>query len=183
MDNNNMKYIQTDNLTAILYKDGGKKLQIFNCHKSEYGYNSRDLITSFFGVSDKEFTYKYVENKVDEVYSTFNKQEIDELLNKINNYESKQRNNNTYNKCNIYNNTNSISNMKLTNEEKDEITWRVVDSLYEKLANELEYELQEHENFPETNDAYMDLFNEMTIKIVKYMRSELFQPMTNEDLK
>jgi hypothetical protein len=26
--------------------------------------------------------------------------------------------------------------MKLTNEEKDEITWRVVDSLYEKLANE-----------------------------------------------
>ena len=50
-------------------------------------------------------------------------------------------------------------------------------------AHELEYELQEHENFPETNDAYMDLFNEMTIKIVKYMRSELFQPMTNEDLK
>ena len=76
-----------------------------------------------------------------------------------------------------------IINMKLTNEEKDEITWRVVDSLYEKLANELEYELQEHENFPETNDAYMDLYNEMTIKIVKYMRSELFQPMTNEDLK
>ena len=72
--------------------------------------------------------------------------------------------------------------MILTNKEKDEITWRVVDSLYEKLANELEYELQEHE-LPETNDAYMNLFNEMTIKIVKYMRSELFQPMTNEDLK
>ena len=35
----------------------------------------------------------------------------------------------------------------------------------------------------ETNDAYMNLFNEMTIKIVKYMRGELFQPMTNEDLK
>jgi len=32
--------------------------------------------------------------------------------------------------------------MKLTNEEKDEITWRVVDSLYEKLVNELEYELK-----------------------------------------
>ena len=73
--------------------------------------------------------------------------------------------------------------MKLTNKEKLKITWRVVDSLYEKLASELEYELQEHENFPETNDAYFDLFNEMTIKIVKYMRSELFQPMTNEDLK
>ena len=64
--------------------------------------------------------------------------------------------------------------MKITNEEKDEITMRVVDSLYEKLANELEYELQEHESFPETNDAYFDLFNEMTVKIVKYMKSELF---------
>ena len=73
--------------------------------------------------------------------------------------------------------------MKLTNEEKEEITWRVTDSLYEKLYDELEYWLQEHENFPESNDAYMDLFNEMTIKIVKYMRSELFSPMTNEDLK
>ena len=89
MDNNNMKYISTDNLTVILYPDGDKKLQIFNCHKSEYGWNSRDLITSFFGVSNKEFTYKYVQNKVDEVYSTFNNKEIDELLNKINKYESK----------------------------------------------------------------------------------------------
>ena len=89
MDNNNMKYISTDNLTAILYPDGDKKLQIFNCHKSEYGWNSRDLITSFFGVSNKEFTYKYVQNKVDEVYSTFNNQEIDELLSKINKYENK----------------------------------------------------------------------------------------------
>ena len=80
-----MKYISTNNLTAILYAEGGKKLQIFNCHKSEYGWNSRDLITSFFGVSDEEFTKEYVKNKVDEVYSTFNKQEIDELFNKINN--------------------------------------------------------------------------------------------------
>ena len=73
--------------------------------------------------------------------------------------------------------------MKLTDKEKLKITWRVVDSLYEKLANELEYELEEHDDFTETNDAYFDLFNEMTVKIVKYMRSELFQPMTNEDLK
>ena len=73
--------------------------------------------------------------------------------------------------------------MKITNEEKLKITGRVVDSLYKKLANELEYELQEHENFPETNDDYVDLFNEMTIKIVKYMRSELFSPGTSEDLE
>ena len=48
MDNNNMKYISTDNLTAILYPDGDKKLQIFNCYKSEYGWNSRYLNLSFF---------------------------------------------------------------------------------------------------------------------------------------
>ena len=73
--------------------------------------------------------------------------------------------------------------MKLTSEEKLKITWRVVDSLYEKLANELEYELEEHNDFTETNDAYFDLFDEMTVKIVKYMRSELFSPKTHEDLK
>jgi hypothetical protein len=73
--------------------------------------------------------------------------------------------------------------MKLTNEEKLKITWRVVDSLYEKLANELEYELEEHNDFTETNDAYFYLFDEMTVKIVKYMRSELFSPKTHEDLK
>jgi len=73
--------------------------------------------------------------------------------------------------------------MKLTNEEKLKITWRVVDSLYEKLANELEYELEEHNDFTETNDPYFDLFDEMTVKIVKYMRSELFSPKTHEDLK
>ena len=73
--------------------------------------------------------------------------------------------------------------MKLTNEEKLKITLRVVDSLYEKLANELEYELEEHNDFTETNDAYFDLFDEMTVKIVKYMRSELFSPKTHEDLK
>mgnify|MGYP005751188309 FL=1 len=73
--------------------------------------------------------------------------------------------------------------MKLTNEEKDEITWTVVDSLYGKLANELEYHLESHEDFTETNDEFLDLFNEMTIKIVKYMRSELFSPGTSEDLE
>jgi len=40
-------------------------------------------------VSDKEFTKEYVKNKVDEVYSTFNNKEIDELFNKINKYETK----------------------------------------------------------------------------------------------
>ena len=85
MDNNNMKYINTDNLTAINYGDGSIKLQIFNKHKSSYGYSPRNLVVSLFGVSMKEFTYNYVQLEVDKVYSTFNYEEIDELITKINN--------------------------------------------------------------------------------------------------
>ena len=72
-----MKYIQTDNLTAINYGDGNIKLKIYNKHKSPYGYSPRDLICSLFGVSLKDFTYKYVQLEVDKVYSTFNYDEID----------------------------------------------------------------------------------------------------------
>lgn len=80
-----MKYINTDNLTAINYGDGNVKLQIFNKHKSSYGYSPRDLVVSLFGISLKDFTYNYVQSEVDKVYSTFNYEEIDELLNKLNN--------------------------------------------------------------------------------------------------
>ena len=78
-----MKYINTDNLTAINYGDGSIKLQIFNKHKSPYGYSPRNLVVSLFGVSMKEFTYNYVQSEVDKVYSTFNYEEIDELLTKL----------------------------------------------------------------------------------------------------
>ena len=64
--------------------------------------------------------------------------------------------------------------MHLEDKDKEDIILRVVDSLYEKLANELEYELQEHENNTETDDAYMLLFNEMTIDIVHEMKKQLF---------
>ena len=69
-----MKYISTNNLTAIVYPDGRvRNYKSLTVTKSEYiCWNSRDLIcTSFFGVSDEEFTKEYVQNKVDEVYSTF----------------------------------------------------------------------------------------------------------------
>ena len=64
--------------------------------------------------------------------------------------------------------------MHLEDKDKQDIILRVVDSLYEKLANELEYELQEHENNTETDDAYIDLFDKMTIDIVKEMKKQLF---------
>ena len=80
---NNVKYIQTRHLDAMIFKSGGIKLAIYKAYHSPYGYDRRDLIVNHFGVEDKEFTYDYVSNKVDEVYSTFPNEEIDELLNKI----------------------------------------------------------------------------------------------------
>ena len=64
--------------------------------------------------------------------------------------------------------------MLINKQDKQDIILRVVDSLYEKIANELEYELQEHENNTETDDAYIDLFNKMTVDIVKEMKKQLF---------
>ena len=83
-DNNNMKYIITDNLTIIDYGDGGAKLQIYNKYKSPYGWSPRKLIVSHMGKPLKEITYNYVQQEVDKVYSTFNYDEIHELINKIN---------------------------------------------------------------------------------------------------
>ena len=79
-----MKYTNTNNLTVINYGDGNVKLQIYNKSKSPYGYSPRNLIVSLFGISLKDFTYNYVQSEVDKVYSTFNYDEIDELLNKLN---------------------------------------------------------------------------------------------------
>ena len=86
---NNIKaHIKTDNLTAIIYSDTGMKLEIYNKYKSPHGWSPRKLIVSHFGVEANEFTYDYVSNKVDEVYSTFPNEEIHELLTKIKNYNN-----------------------------------------------------------------------------------------------
>ena len=86
MDNYNMKYINTNNLTALIYNDGDIKLQIYNKYKSVHGWSPRKLVVSHFSVKANEFTYDYVSNKVDEVYSTFNKDEVHKLLNKVKQY-------------------------------------------------------------------------------------------------
>ena len=64
--------------------------------------------------------------------------------------------------------------MQLNKQEKHDIVLEVVDSLYEKLANELDYHLMDHVNFSETNDEFEDLFEEMTIQIVKEMKKQLY---------
>ena len=90
---NNIKtHIQTDNLTAIIYNDGDMKLEIYNKCKSPYGWSPRKLIVSHFGVEANAFTYDYVSNKVDEVYSTFPNDEVHELLNKVKQYNDSKEN-------------------------------------------------------------------------------------------
>ena len=79
-----MKYIHTKYLEAIIYDDGDLKLSVYSIRKSPYGWSPHQLLASFQAVSLNEFTYDYVSNKVDEVYSTFPNKEIDELLTKIN---------------------------------------------------------------------------------------------------
>ena len=89
---NNIKYIMTRHLDAMIYEDGGMKLAIYKAYHSPYGWDKRELVVSHFGVDDEEFTYDYVSDKVDEVYSTFDKDEIDELLNKIKSYNDSKEN-------------------------------------------------------------------------------------------
>ena len=85
---NNIKYIQTRHLDAMIFNDGVMKLAIYKAYHSPYGYDKRDLIVSHYGVQPKEFTYNYVSNKVDEVYSTFSNDEVHELMTKVNKYKN-----------------------------------------------------------------------------------------------
>ncbi len=80
---NNNKNKSTKYLDAIILDDDYIKLVINTVCKSPYGYTKRDLLSSPFGVKTKAFTYDFVSNKVDEVYSTFPNEEIHELLTKL----------------------------------------------------------------------------------------------------
>ena len=84
----NTKYISTKYLDAIILDDDYIKLVINRVQKSPYGYTKRELISSPFGVKTKAFTYDYVSNKVDEVYSTFSNDEVHELITKVKQYKN-----------------------------------------------------------------------------------------------
>ena len=63
--------------------------------------------------------------------------------------------------------------MQLDKQEKHDIVLEVVDSLYEKLANELDYHLMDLENY-KNDDEFEELFEEMTIQIVNEMKKQLY---------
>ena len=78
-----MKKITNKNLNANIYPTGEIKLSVYSTTKSTYGYSPKKLLSSFFAVKLKDFTYWYVCSKVAEVYATFPNEEIHELLNKV----------------------------------------------------------------------------------------------------
>jgi len=78
-----MKTITTKNLTANIYPTGEIKLSVYSTNKSPYGYSPKKLLSSFFAVDKKDFTYWYVCSKVAEVYASFSNTEIRELITKI----------------------------------------------------------------------------------------------------
>lgn len=62
--------------------------------------------------------------------------------------------------------------MKIEKIDKEEIMWRVIDTMFEKLGNELDNEIMELDSFEETNDDFLKLHSEMTREIIKEMYLE-----------
>ena len=62
--------------------------------------------------------------------------------------------------------------MKIEKIDKEEIMFRVIDTMFEKLGNELDNEIMELDSFEETNDDFLKLHSEMTREIIKEMYLE-----------
>tara|TARA_R110001606_G_scaffold379823_1_gene540053 strand:+ start:440 stop:637 length:198 start_codon:yes stop_codon:yes gene_type:complete len=62
--------------------------------------------------------------------------------------------------------------MKIEKIDKEKIMFRVIDTMFEKLGNELDNEIMELDSFEETNDDFLKLHSEMTREIIKEMYLE-----------
>ena len=87
-----IKYISTDNLSAIIVEGDFIKIVVYNKRKSPYGWTKREMRHSAFGVDEKDFNYDYIRKAVDSVYTKFPYEEINELLTKVNKYYAKSKN-------------------------------------------------------------------------------------------
>ena len=87
-----IKYISTNNLTAVIVEGDYIKVIVYNKTKSPYGWSKRKMLHSPYGVDEKDFNYKYIRKAIDEVYTKFPYEEINELLNKVNKYYDKSKN-------------------------------------------------------------------------------------------
>ncbi len=86
-----IKYISTNSLSAVIVEGDYIKIIVYNKVKSPYGWTKRELRHSAFGVDEEDFNYDYIRNAVDQVYTKFPYEEINELLNKVNKHYAKSK--------------------------------------------------------------------------------------------
>ena len=89
-----VKYISTENLSAVIVEGNFIKIIVYKKIKSPYGWTKRDMRFSAFGVDEEDFNYDYIKKAVDEVFSVFPDDQINELLTKVNKYYAKSKNKN-----------------------------------------------------------------------------------------
>ncbi len=87
-----IKYISTENLSAVIVEGDYIKIIVYNKVKSPYGWTKRDMRHSAFGVDEKEFNYDYIKKAVDAVFTKFPDEQINELLTKVKKYYAKSKN-------------------------------------------------------------------------------------------
>ena len=56
--------------------------------------------------------------------------------------------------------------MNISKEDRENIIFYVADEVFGKIANELDWHLMEHEDFTETDDAFIELHYEMTKEVL-----------------
>ena len=86
-----IKYISTNHLTAVIVEGDFIKIIVYNKKKSPYGWTKREMRHSAFGVNEEDFNYDYIKKAVDKVYRHFPNQEIYKLINKVNKYYGKSK--------------------------------------------------------------------------------------------
>ena len=86
-----VKYISTSHLDAVIVENDYIKVIVYNKKDSPYGWTKRQLMYSALGVDEQDFNYNYVKSAIDEVFSVFPYEEIDELLTKVNKYYEKNK--------------------------------------------------------------------------------------------
>lgn len=87
-----IKYISTDNLSAVIVEGDYIKIIVYTKNKSPYGWTKREMRHAAYGVDEKDFNYNYIKTAVDEVFNTFPDSQIKELIKKVKKYYDKSKN-------------------------------------------------------------------------------------------
>lgn len=87
-----IKYISTDNLSAVIVEGDYIKIIVYSKTKSPYGWTKREMRHAAYGVDEKDFNYNYIKKAVGHVFQTFPDSQIKELIKKVKKYYDKSKN-------------------------------------------------------------------------------------------